>query len=70
VNPLSAIYGAVTRARNRLYDDAALPVRKLRGPVVSVGNISAGGAGKTPFVILLGDQLKKRGGPFDILSRG
>lgn len=70
MNPLSAIYGAVTGSRNRLYDRGLLRTHKLRGPVVSVGNLSAGGSGKTPFVILLGEQLKARGVPFDILSRG
>jgi tetraacyldisaccharide 4'-kinase len=35
-----------------------------------VGNLSVGGAGKTPFVILLGGLLKARGIPFDVLSRG
>src|SRR5947199_5878843 len=43
---------------------------KLRGPVVSVGNLSIGGSGKTPFVLLLGDLLKQRGIQFNILSRG
>jgi tetraacyldisaccharide 4'-kinase len=38
--------------------------------VVSVGNLSVGGSGKTPFVILLGEMLKSRGIPFDVLSRG
>lgn len=38
--------------------------------MVSVGNLSAGGAGKTPFVILLGELLKARGIKFDVLSRG
>ena len=47
-----------------------LPTRRLEGPVVSVGNLSVGGSGKTPFVILLGELLKARGIPFDILSRG
>jgi tetraacyldisaccharide 4'-kinase len=70
LNPLSAIYGAVTSGRNHLYDRGRLPIHKLRGPVVSVGNLSTGGAGKTPFVMLLGEQLKMRGVPFDILSRG
>jgi tetraacyldisaccharide 4'-kinase len=70
VNPLSAIYGAVAATRNRLYDHGFLPTRALRGPVVSVGNLSAGGTGKTPFVILLGEQLQSRGVKFDILSRG
>jgi tetraacyldisaccharide 4'-kinase len=35
-----------------------------------VGNLSAGGSGKTPFVILLGEMLKSRGVKFDVLSRG
>ena len=70
MNPLSAIYGAVAGSRNRLYDRGLLRSHALRGPVVSVGNLSAGGSGKTPFVILLGEQLKARGIAFDILSRG
>jgi tetraacyldisaccharide 4'-kinase len=64
------VYGAAIGVRNRLYDGGFLRARKLAGPVVSVGNISAGGAGKTPFVILLGELLKQRGVGFDVLSRG
>jgi tetraacyldisaccharide 4'-kinase len=56
--------------RNHLYDSGVLRARKLAGQVVSVGNISAGGAGKTPFVILLGELLKQGGVPFNVLSRG
>jgi tetraacyldisaccharide 4'-kinase len=70
VNPLSAIYGAVVGTRNRLYDRGFLKARKLSRPVVNVGSISAGGAGKTPFVILLGELLQQRGIAFDVLSRG
>jgi tetraacyldisaccharide 4'-kinase len=70
LNPLSAIYGGVVRARNALYDRRLLRSRRLQGPVVSVGNLSAGGSGKTPFVILLGELLKARGMKFDVLSRG
>jgi len=70
VNPLSAIYAAVVGARNRLYDRRMLSARRLRGPVVSIGNVSVGGSGKTPFVILLGERLKARGIEFDVLSRG
>ena len=47
-----------------------MPARKLEGPVVSIGNLSAGGAGKTPFVMLLGELLKARGIKFGVLSRG
>jgi len=70
LNPLSAIYGSVVGTRNALYDRGFLPVHRLRGPVVSVGNLSAGGSGKTPFVMLFGELLKARGVRFDVLSRG
>jgi len=70
LNPLSAIYRAVTGTRNALYDRRWLRPRSLQGPVISVGNISTGGSGKTPFVILLGELLKARGILFDVLSRG
>jgi tetraacyldisaccharide 4'-kinase len=69
VNPLSAAYGALTQFRNMIYDSGLFSAQ-LRGPVISVGSISAGGAGKTPLVILLGDLLKVRQIPFDVLSRG
>jgi tetraacyldisaccharide 4'-kinase len=69
-NSLSAIYGGVVGARNQLYDRHWLRSRSLQGPVISVGNLSIGGSGKTPFVILLGELLKARGVRFDVLSRG
>ena len=69
MNPLSLAYLAATHARNLLYDTGLFSGR-LPGPVVSVGSISAGGAGKTPFVIALGELLKARGVKFDVLSRG
>jgi tetraacyldisaccharide 4'-kinase len=69
-NPLSAVYGAVVGVRNALYDRRWLRARSLEGTVISVGNISTGGSGKTPFVILLGELLKARGIRFDVLSRG
>ena len=70
MNPLSPIYGVAVAAKNALYDRQLLPTKRLEGPVVSVGNLSVGGSGKTPFVILLGELLKARGVPFNILSRG
>jgi tetraacyldisaccharide 4'-kinase len=70
LNPLSGIYGGVVRTRNALYDRGLLRSRRLQGAVISVGNLSAGGTGKTPFVILLGELLKARGVKFDVLSRG
>ena len=70
MNPLSAIFGAGIAARNALYDRRFFQVKKLARPVVSVGNISVGGSGKTPFVIALGQLLAERGIAFDVLSRG
>jgi tetraacyldisaccharide 4'-kinase len=70
MSALSAVFGAAVRTRNALYDRGWLPARRLQGPVLSVGNLSVGGSGKTPFVILLGELLAKRGVAYDILSRG
>jgi tetraacyldisaccharide 4'-kinase len=70
VNPLTALYGAAVRARNELYDRGTLSLSHLQGPVVSIGNITVGGSGKTPFLILLGELLKQYGIPCDVLSRG
>src|SRR5277367_7078304 len=70
MNLLSSIFGAGVRARNMLYDRGIAHARSLQGPVVSVGNLSVGGSGKTPFVLLLGELLKARGIKFDVLSRG
>jgi tetraacyldisaccharide 4'-kinase len=70
MNPLSAIFGAGVALRNALYDHRIFQVKKLARPVVSIGNISVGGSGKTPFVIALGQLLARRGIAFDVLSRG
>jgi tetraacyldisaccharide 4'-kinase len=70
VNPVSTVFGAGIAVRNALYDRRIFKVHRLARPVVSVGNISVGGTGKTPFVIALGELLKARGIAFDILSRG
>lgn len=70
MKPLSSIYGGIVATRNALYQRKVLSTRSLQGPVISVGNLSAGGTGKTPFVLLLGELLKSRGVKFDVLSRG
>jgi tetraacyldisaccharide 4'-kinase len=70
LRPLATIYGLGVSTRNHLYNRGVLPVRRLSGPVISVGNISAGGVGKTPFILLLGNFLKQHEISFDVLSRG
>ncbi len=70
MSALSLLFGAAVGARNALYSRGVLPSRRLGRPVISVGNLSVGGSGKTPFVLLLGELLKQRGIAFDVLSRG
>ena len=70
MNPLSALFGLGVGARNALYDRGIARAQRLGGPVVSVGNLSVGGSGKTPFVLLLGELLKEKSIKFDVLSRG
>ncbi len=70
MNPLTTLYGAATALRNTLFERGVLSSRRLEQPVVSVGNLSVGGSGKTPFVIALGELLQAQKIPFDVLSRG
>jgi tetraacyldisaccharide 4'-kinase len=70
MNLLSSIFGLAVQARNGLYNRGVLAARSLSGAVISVGNLSVGGSGKTPFVMLLGEMLKSAGVKFDVLSRG
>ncbi len=66
--PLSLVYASVMRARNARFDRT--PPRRLGWPVVSIGNLSVGGAGKTPLVICLAQLLQREGLAPDVLSRG
>src|SRR3954465_1241405 len=70
MNPLSGLFGAGVAVRNALYDRGVLKQQRLRGPVVSIGNLCVGGTGKTPFTQLLGELLMQRGIEFAVLSRG
>lgn len=67
---LSRLYGLVTELRGRLYSQGVLPTSQLPVPVVVVGNITAGGTGKTPLTIALALALKARGWYPGIISRG
>jgi len=67
---LSWLYAGLSEIRNILFDKRLLKAIRLPAPVISVGNITAGGAGKTPLVLLIGEILNKHKTPFGILSRG
>jgi len=66
----SAFYGAAVGARNWAYDVGALRTWTAAVPVISVGNLTAGGTGKTPIVAVLVDWFASRGFRPVILSRG
>ena len=63
-------YGVVSRLRRTGYQRGWLPQRRLPKPVISVGNITVGGTGKTPFVMWLASLLHEEGKRVAILSRG
>lgn len=68
--PLVPLYAAGLAVKDGLRRVGVLPTRRLAWPVVSVGSLSAGGAGKTPVVIALAELLGDRGWDVDVLSRG
>lgn len=68
--PLVPLYGVVQALNSAAYVRGWLRADRLEWPVVSVGNLSVGGAGKTPFVIALARALTERGWSVDVLSRG
>lgn len=68
--PLVPLYRLALAARELRMGTRLEPVRRLRFPVVSIGNLSTGGAGKTPLAIALARALQQRGLAVDVLSRG
>jgi 3-deoxy-D-manno-octulosonic-acid transferase len=67
---LSIPYRWAVQVRVFFYDVGLLKTKRLSCPVISVGNITVGGTGKTPFVMFLARGLKERGITIAILSRG
>jgi tetraacyldisaccharide 4'-kinase len=70
LTPFSSVYAKVMSVRNSLYDNKTLQVSKLAVPVISVGNITAGGTGKTPFVLSLLEWTRSQGLISGVVSRG
>lgn len=68
--PLSILYAAVTRTRLSLYRRGTFHTTKLDCPVISVGNITTGGTGKTPLVEWVARTLYAEGKVVCILTRG
>ncbi|MCP4633820.1 MAG: tetraacyldisaccharide 4'-kinase [candidate division Zixibacteria bacterium] len=70
LKPFSYLYRVVIAVRNHFYDVGIFRIRKLPMPVISVGNITAGGSGKTPLVRFLCEKLTGKGFVPAVLSRG
>lgn len=68
--PLSLPYGAVAHLRARLYRTGLLRPQHLDGVVISVGNLTTGGTGKTPMVLRIAEHLLAEGKSPGILTRG
>jgi len=68
--PLSLLYGAITRTRLSLYKRGTFHTTRLERPVISIGNITTGGTGKTPLVEWVSRKLAAKGKKVCILTRG
>jgi tetraacyldisaccharide 4'-kinase len=64
------LYGWYVRRRNRGYDTGRLPITRVDAPVISVGNLTVGGTGKTPLVCWLAQWFASRGIRVTLISRG
>ncbi len=70
LTPLSLGFSALVRGRNLLYDRQLLPIERPALRVISIGNLTVGGTGKTPTVLWLAQTLQRRGHRVGILARG
>ncbi len=68
--PLSVFYEIGARLRVLLYEKGVFKKKRLKTPVVSVGNLTVGGTGKTPMVLYLAEKFLAEGKRVGILSRG
>lgn len=68
--PTVPVYALLIRVRNFLFDKKIFKSKKVNGRIISVGNITVGGSGKTPATIYITELLKKNGINVGVLSRG
>ena len=61
LSPLVPLYAIASAAKNHAYEKGWLRQKRLQGPVVSIGNLSVGGSGKTPLTIRLAQLLREAG---------
>jgi len=68
--PFGLLYGIIMEIRKAFYKTGIFKSEKFSVPVISVGNITAGGSGKTPFTIFLAEELKEYYKNIAVVSRG
>ena len=68
--PFALLYSMALRIRAMLYQNGILTIHRLPCPVISIGNITVGGTGKTPATMLIAKELQQRGYRVAVLSRG
>lgn len=68
--PISGIYGIFVKARNACYRNGIFRTRKVGVPVISIGNLTSGGTGKTPLVQWTARELASLGRQVSVLTRG
>lgn len=68
--PAALLFSTIVRLRNLLHTAGWLSIRTLDRPVISIGNLTVGGTGKTPATVWLAQRLAERGFKVGILSRG
>ena len=68
--PFLPFYAVTVKVRNWMFDKGFFKERKVKAAVISVGNLTVGGSGKTPLVIYLLELLKNQGFNAGVLSRG
>ncbi len=67
---LAGLYGLLVRLRILLYEKGTRTKRRVSCPLISIGNLTVGGTGKTPFTLFLAERLKEKGCTVGIVSRG
>jgi len=68
--PLTLVFLIIVKLRNLFFDKSVFKTKKVNAKVISIGNLTVGGSGKTPAVLFVSKFLKDHGKKVGVLSRG